>query len=558
MKKVLVGVFGVLFVAVVGVLVWKVAMPGAGVLPEAVATDILLEPTKLVVSQGQATVTRPSASPIKVTTELEVKQGDAIQVESTGKAAIEWSDGSITRLAGGTDMTITKEVVDAASGKQEAEVDVRSGQVWTKVLNVVQDDSSMQVRAQNTVAGIRGTAVYTSVSSTGVVMMPFEHGVEMMVEGAENRTTLIAGEGMVVKGKDVTKMGSGAVMNAFITASERDDKDYLKQLAEDRRKLFEEKVQKSTQPLPDRDAFEKDFKAQNGTAKEKANKLGGLMDRLVAEMLAARDAGDTVRLAELTDYYDGLVPLIGEAAAGDLALRTELRQRVQMHMAVLFSDGITDDDFLTRVAVAKAKMTLLDPNDDNQLRHVLRKELFFAADLAAAGKDRQVQEQLAMLRQQDGFQKPLMDNATDMDKEMFEKVSARLESALPSMTDGVDSLRGQLYSKKTEPVNDNQNTNLNQNNVMEETPTAPVENGNTNAPKKTNTNTNVRTNANTNAAKKTNTNTNAAKVTTPAVTAPAKTETKVTTPAPTNTLVPAPVRTTSTTTTTRPVVTQPK
>lgn len=546
MKKVLVSVFGILFIAVIGVLAWKAFIPAGGMLNQAVATDILLQPTKLLVTQGQATVSRTGADPIKVTTDLDVKEGDAIKVETTGKATIQWPDGSVTRLGGGTDMTITKASIDKSTGKQEAEVDIRAGQAWTKVLNIVYDDSSMQVRAQNTVAGIRGTSVYTAVSATGVVMMPLEHGIEVQVGGIESREALLEGEGMVVKEGNMTRVASGTVMTSFVAENEKADEKYLEELGGKRRTKFMESLKKETSALPDRATFEKDFKNKQGTTDEKSRMLGTMLDRLVLEMMSAQDAKDTVRLAELTEYYEGLAPLLAEAAAADPQLRANLRQRVHMHMAVLFSDGVTDDTFLARQAVAKARIALLDPKDQTTLRRVLRKEMFFASDLAEEGKSRQVQEQLQMLKNQTNFQQPFMDGATKPEQDMMARMTQNMEAMAPSMTDGIESLRRQVYSTKTE-TNANVNQNANQNSMDEPVIEEPKENinVNTNTAARRNANTNaVKTNTNTNTAKKTNTNTNTLKPATTTVKPTTTTTTPTTTvqPTTTNTLVPAPVR----------------
>lgn len=563
MKKVLVSVLGLVFLGVAGVLVWKVAMPnGQPANAPTVATDIFVTPMKLQVTAGQATVTRAGTAPIKVTTDLEVKQGDAVKTDTNAKATLAWSDGSVTRLGGNTDITLTKASMDA-NGAEQGDVEVRSGEVWTKVLNVAHDDTSMQVRAQNTVAGIRGTSVYTAVSATGIVMLPMEHGIDVTVDGTNK--TLLEGEGMIIKGAAMTMTATGSLMNGFITESVNADKTYVAQVAKDRRAKFEATMSGTTM-LPDFDTFSQNFRNQQGTTDEKSHQLGSVMDELVREMLAAQDAKDTVRMATLTDYYNGLVPLLADAGQSDAKLRNLLRLRVQMHMALLFSAGVTDDTFLARQAIAKARMALTDQNNQTELRHVLRKEMFFAADLANQGKARQVEEVMTDLRDMDAFKKPLMETATPAEKDMFERVSDRMEAAMPSMTDGVQSLRHQLYSVQTQTnVNDNTNAAANEN--MNTLPQAEETNANTNA-RRTNANINaaVKTNANTNAAKKpatTNTNTNTAvKVTTPPATTTTKTETTTTTTATTvtlkpATLVPAPVRT-STTTTTRPVLTPAK
>lgn len=563
MKKVLVSLFGLLFVAVVGVLAWKMLVPaGTPAQAELVATNVLDIPMQLEVTAGQATVLRKDADSIAVTEKLDLKEGDTVRVETSAKANLLWTDGSVTRLAGGTEVVVTKATTDAATGATQNELEVRTGQAWTKVLNVVHDDSSMQVRTQNTVAGIRGTTLYTSVSSTGVVMFPLEHGIDLMVTGAEKREILLAGEAYVVRGTQGEKAATGTLMNSFIEENTTQDASYLARVNSDRRTRFMEKMQKAG-ALPDREQFVKSVSEKEGTSAEREKELGAVLDILVKEMIAAQESKDTVRLAELTEYYEELVPALANAAGDDNTLREMLRSRVTMHAAVLFSGGVEDDAFLTRQALARARLALLPKSDNDALKRALRREMFFALDQAAAGKERQVEEVLTLVRGDEKYQNPLLETATPAERELFDRVAGRIEEKMPGVTNGVQSLRRQLYKQEAATnlnenlnINDNTNaepvnTNLNTNTAAERT------NANTNtAVRRTNTNTNTaRVNTNTNTVRQTNTNTAPKPTTT--TTSPTTTVTPkpTTTTTPTTTLVPAPVRTTTPTTTTRPVLT---
>lgn len=557
MKKILLSVLGLLFLGVAGTIAWRAIGPIAPAMAGTIDTKLFVEATTLEVQEGQATVTRADRDPIKVTDTLELQEGDAIALETPGKAEILWSDGSVTRLGNGAEATITRYSVDEETGKQDAAFDLRAGEAWTKVLNVVQDDTSLEVRAQSTVAGIRGTVLYTASYSTGVIMMPFEHGVDISVDGTDTDELLLEDEGVRVTGTTVTKIGSGEVMNAFIEASTEADKDYVQRLATARHTRFVEAMSgKTMQELPDREEFEELFRKEQGTDAERLQRLGGLLDMLAWQMMDAQESGDTVRIATLTEYYEGLAPFLKEVAAADMPLRTALRNRMSMHMALLFSGGVTDDTFLARQAVARVQMYLMDENDDAALRRMLRREMFFASDLTRAGKQRQVDE--VMLLMEEMFRKPLMENAQTRERRIFEQVSTRMEERMPTVTGGLTTLRRQLYMQKAEEQT-NENAQVNDNQNMEEEPiieevTAPVRQTNTNTrvstpTTRTTTTTPTRTTTPTTTSP---TTTTAPKPTPTTTTQPTTTTNTSTNTAPKPTLVPAPVRTT---TTTRPVLT---
>jgi len=88
-----------------------------------------------------------------------LKQGDTIKTDTNGRAEIDYTDGSITRLAGGTVFTISK-LTDEKGGRQ-TQGTLSVGETWNRAAKV-SETGSFEVKAGGTTAAVEGTAFVAS------------------------------------------------------------------------------------------------------------------------------------------------------------------------------------------------------------------------------------------------------------------------------------------------------------------------------------------------------------------------------------------------------------
>jgi hypothetical protein len=93
-----------------------------------------------------------------------LKQGDAIKTDVNGRAEIDYTDGSLTRLAGSTVFTLSKLTNDKGGRQTQGTLSV--GETWNRAAKV-SETGSFEVKAGGTTAAVEGTAfVATCVPKT--------------------------------------------------------------------------------------------------------------------------------------------------------------------------------------------------------------------------------------------------------------------------------------------------------------------------------------------------------------------------------------------------------
>ena len=96
-----------------------------------------------------------------------LEQGDSIQTDQSGRAEINYTDGSLTRLSPSTEYTITK-LTDKRGGRQ-TQGTLSVGETWNRAAKV-SENGSFEVKAGGTTAAVEGTAfVFSCVKTTKAV-----------------------------------------------------------------------------------------------------------------------------------------------------------------------------------------------------------------------------------------------------------------------------------------------------------------------------------------------------------------------------------------------------
>ena len=93
-----------------------------------------------------------------------LRQGDTLRTDTAGKAEIDYTDGSLTRLGPSTVFTISK-LTNKRGGRQtQGTLDV--GQTWSRAAKV-SETGSFEVKAGGTTAAVEGTAFALSCTKQG-------------------------------------------------------------------------------------------------------------------------------------------------------------------------------------------------------------------------------------------------------------------------------------------------------------------------------------------------------------------------------------------------------
>jgi hypothetical protein len=82
-------------------------------------------------------------------------QGDTIKTDASGRAEIDYTDGSLTRLAGSTVFTLSK--LTNEKGGRQTQGTLSVGETWNRAAKV-SETGSFEVKAGGTTAAVEGTA----------------------------------------------------------------------------------------------------------------------------------------------------------------------------------------------------------------------------------------------------------------------------------------------------------------------------------------------------------------------------------------------------------------
>jgi hypothetical protein len=85
----------------------------------------------------------------------EIKQGDTIKTDPAGRAEIDYTDGSLTRLGASTLFTISK--LTNKRGGRQTQGTLSVGETWNRAAKV-SETGSFEVKAGGTTAAVEGTA----------------------------------------------------------------------------------------------------------------------------------------------------------------------------------------------------------------------------------------------------------------------------------------------------------------------------------------------------------------------------------------------------------------
>jgi ferric-dicitrate binding protein FerR (iron transport regulator) len=156
----------------------------------AAATLTVYQPTVSVASGGTAFL------PAKTGTV--VQPGDSVKTDAKGRASIQLPDGTLTRMAGGTEITLTSAHFAKTGNLHDASILQKAGRTFTYVQHLVAG-ATFQVRGQSAVASVRGTKFEVVINADGTMVVKLFDGV-LDLDG-KNHVHMVAPQQATVDGQ---------------------------------------------------------------------------------------------------------------------------------------------------------------------------------------------------------------------------------------------------------------------------------------------------------------------------------------------------------------------
>lgn len=120
-----------------------------------------------------------------------VQPGDSIKTDAKGRAAIQLPDGTLTRLAGDTQITLTQSHFAKTGNLHDVSIFQKVGRTFTNVQHLV-SGATFKVAGQSAVASVRGTKFEVLVNADGTMLVKLFNG-QLDLDG-KNHVHLNAGQ----------------------------------------------------------------------------------------------------------------------------------------------------------------------------------------------------------------------------------------------------------------------------------------------------------------------------------------------------------------------------
>jgi hypothetical protein len=145
----------------------------------------------LTVFQPTVSVSRSGGSFLTSATGTVVQPGDSVKTDAKGRAAIQLPDGTLTRMAGGTEITLTSAHFAKTGNLQDASIFQKVGRTFTNVQHLA-SGAIFKVGGQSAVASVRGTKFEVVVNPDGSMVVKLFDG-QLDLDG-KNHIHLTSGQ----------------------------------------------------------------------------------------------------------------------------------------------------------------------------------------------------------------------------------------------------------------------------------------------------------------------------------------------------------------------------
>jgi hypothetical protein len=159
----------------------------------------------LTVYQAAASVAPGGGGYAAASTGAKVRPGDSVKTDTKGRASIQLPDGTLTRLASDTEITLDAAHFTKSGDLHDAKITQKVGRTFTSVQHLV-SGATFDVAGQSAVASVRGTKVevYTLVDGTmtvklfdGELDVTSKTGAKIHISAPPGRQVTISPQGVI-------------------------------------------------------------------------------------------------------------------------------------------------------------------------------------------------------------------------------------------------------------------------------------------------------------------------------------------------------------------------
>ncbi|HZK73773.1 MAG TPA: FecR family protein, partial [Clostridia bacterium] len=145
----------------------------------------------LTVFQQAVSVSHGSGTFVAAGTGSVVQPGDSIKTDTKGRASVQLPDGTLTRMAGDTQITLTSAHFAKTGNLQDVSILQKVGRTFTNVQHLV-SGATFKVGGQSAVASVRGTQFEVYITADGTMVVKLFVG-QLDLDG-KNHVHLTAGQ----------------------------------------------------------------------------------------------------------------------------------------------------------------------------------------------------------------------------------------------------------------------------------------------------------------------------------------------------------------------------
>jgi len=317
------------------------------ILAPTAAADYYEGENRLKVESGTATVKRSDGTEETVETETTVGMGDTIIVSEDGEATLYWFDDSISRLSGGTEITIDQADYNPENiNETDIGFEVVSGEVWSKVQNLVDEDSEFLSYSGNIVAGVRGSTYNFIVKDELIEVDSIRHAAFVGQKDGDKKTIMSGRQALINKSKRFANLDQ--IMDVRGISKDK-FQDYVENIQKDKRDLNMlnkkriEKLRNKIGPLPGEPGYDKKMNLINKKLEsiEDPDERAKLEVR-VAQMHVQESMVQMMTKGELIGFMEQLESLIDRVELSGLPDKEKERLINEMKQNLAFADKMMD------------------------------------------------------------------------------------------------------------------------------------------------------------------------------------------------------------------------
>jgi hypothetical protein len=124
----------------------------------------------LTVFQPATSITHNGGTAFPGATGAVIQPGDKITTDTKGRAALQLPDGTVTRMAGGTEITLTSAHFAKSGNLHDVTISQKIGRTFTNVQHLI-GGATFKVAGQSAVASVRGTQFEVLINADGTMLV---------------------------------------------------------------------------------------------------------------------------------------------------------------------------------------------------------------------------------------------------------------------------------------------------------------------------------------------------------------------------------------------------